>query len=56
MTFFSNAGYTASNKRVISELRIEKDLEGNGRELILGNFPEVVWRDGGKTTKKLQLE
>jgi hypothetical protein len=34
--FFSNSDYTVSNERLICERWIGKDLEGNGRGIILG--------------------
>jgi hypothetical protein len=47
------ADYVASNKRVIREWWIWKDLEGRGRGLILRYYPGIHLEGLRKTTKTL---
>jgi hypothetical protein len=47
------ADYVASNKRVIREWWIWKDLEGRGRSLILRYYPGIHLEGLRKTTKTL---
>jgi hypothetical protein len=48
---FSNYDYMASDERVISEWWIGKDLEENGRGLILRYNPSIFLKELRKTTK-----
>jgi hypothetical protein len=43
--------YTASNKGIISEWWISRDLEGRGSGQISGTIPAFAWRDWGNPRK-----
>jgi hypothetical protein len=54
--FFSNSNYTESNKRVICEWRIGKEVEEGVRGLILRYYPSTCMEVLRKTTKTLSQD
>jgi hypothetical protein len=55
-TPFSYQDYKASNKMVVSEWRIGKDLKGRGSGLILRYYPGIRLEGLRKTTKNLSKD